>query len=49
MGLAESAWWLTFDIPVPLYLPITIEARDRDIQGIAFMLEGKKKDVPMLA
>ncbi len=36
----ESAWWLTFDIAVPLYLPITIEARDRDIQSIAFMLEG---------
>lgn len=37
----ESAWWLTFDIAVPLYLPITIEARHRDIQGIAFMLDGK--------
>jgi len=37
----EAAWWLTFDIPVPLYLPITIEARDRDIQGIAYMLAGK--------
>ncbi len=37
----ESAWWLTFDNAVPLYLPITIEARDRDIQGIAFMLDGK--------
>ena len=37
----EAAWWLTFDIQVPLYLPITIEARDRDIQGIAFMLSGK--------
>jgi hypothetical protein len=36
----ESAWWLTFDNAVPLYLPITIEARDRDIQKIAFMLEG---------
>ena len=36
----ESAWWLTFDIAVPLYLPITIEARDRDLQGIAHMLEG---------
>ena len=36
----EAAWWLTFDIPVPLYLPITIEARDRDIQGLAFMLDG---------
>jgi hypothetical protein len=34
----EAAWWLTFDIPVPLYLPITVEARDRDIQGLAFML-----------
>lgn len=37
----EAAWWLTFDIPVPLYLPITIEARDVDFTGIAFMLEGK--------
>lgn len=36
----ESAWWLTFDNAVALYLPITIEARDRDIQGIAWMLEG---------
>lgn len=36
----ESAWWLTFDIPVPLYLPITIEARDRDLQNIRHMLEG---------
>lgn len=37
----ESAWWLTFDIPVPLYLPITIEARDVDIQGMKHMLDGK--------
>lgn len=37
----ESAWWLTFDIAVPLYLPITLEARDRDIQGIQHMLAGK--------
>ena len=36
----EAAWWLTFDIPVPLYLPITLEARDRDIQGIEHMLSG---------
>ncbi len=36
----EAAWWLTFDIAVPLYLPITIEARDRDIAGIAWMREG---------
>jgi hypothetical protein len=37
----ESAWWLTFDIAVPLYLPVTIEARDRDIQGLKHMLAGK--------
>lgn len=37
----ESAWWLTFDIAVPLYLPITVEARSRDIASIAFMLAGK--------
>lgn len=36
----EAAWWLTFDIAIPLYLPITIEARDRDIQGIKHMLDG---------
>lgn len=36
----EAAWWLTFDIAIPLYLPITIEARDRDIQGIKHMLSG---------
>ena len=36
----ESAWWLTFDNQLPLYLPITIEARDRDIQGIKHMLDG---------
>ncbi|NOZ86422.1 MAG: hypothetical protein GXP49_09145 [Deltaproteobacteria bacterium] len=35
----ESAWWLTFDNQVPLYLPITIEARDRDFQGIKHMLD----------
>lgn len=28
----ESSWWLTFDLPVPLYLaPVTLEARQRDI------------------
>ncbi len=37
----ESAWWLTFDIAVPLYLPITIQARDQDIQSIAWMLRGQ--------
>ena len=29
----ESSWWLTFDLPVPLYLaPVTLEARGRDIE-----------------
>ena len=37
----ESAWWLTFDNQLPLYLPITIEARDRDIQKLKHMLSGK--------
>ncbi|MEZ4466113.1 MAG: hypothetical protein R3F43_17090 [bacterium] len=37
----EAAWWLTFDIAVPLYLPITIEARSRDLKLIAPMLDGK--------
>ncbi|MBQ48608.1 MAG: hypothetical protein CMP10_14470 [Zetaproteobacteria bacterium] len=35
----EAAWWLTFDIAIPLYLPITVEARDRDIQKIKPMLK----------
>lgn len=29
----ESSWWLTFDLPVPLYLaPVTLEARTYDIR-----------------
>lgn len=32
----ESSWWLTFDLPVPLYLaPVTIEARQHDIDLLA--------------
>ena len=28
----EASWWLTFDLPVPLYLaPVTLEARQHDI------------------
>lgn len=28
----ESSWWLTFDLPVPLYLaPVTLEARQHDL------------------
>jgi hypothetical protein len=29
----EGSWWLTFDLPVPLFLaPVTLEARQRDIE-----------------
>ena len=35
----ESAWWLTFDLPVPLYLPITIEARSRDLTALADLVD----------
>lgn len=35
----ESSWWLTFDLPVPLYLaPVTLEARDYDIRLLESML-----------
>ena len=31
----ESSWWLTFDLPVPLFLaPATLEARDHDLQRL---------------
>ena len=35
----EAAHGGTFDLSVPLYLPITLDARSRDIQGIAALLE----------
>ena len=32
----EASWWLTFDLPVPLYLaPVTLEARQHDLQLLA--------------
>lgn len=32
----ESSWWLTFDLPVPLFLaPVSLEARDHDLQLLA--------------
>ncbi|MCC6806544.1 MAG: hypothetical protein IT381_03895 [Deltaproteobacteria bacterium] len=34
----ENAWWLTFDLPVPLYLPVTMEARSYDIQHMKHLL-----------
>jgi hypothetical protein len=39
----EAAWWLTFDNAVPLFLPITVEARSRDLDLTAFMREGEGK------
>lgn len=32
----ETSWWLTFDLPVPLYLaPVSLEARDHDLKLLA--------------
>lgn len=37
----ETAWWLTFDVPVPLYLaPVSLEARDHDLQTLGPYLQG---------
>ena len=37
----EASWWLTFDLPVPLYLaPATLEARQNDIDRFSPMLSG---------
>ncbi len=37
----ESSWWLTFDLPVPLYLaPVSLEARDHDLKTLAPYLTG---------
>lgn len=36
----EAAWWLTWDIAVPLYLPITLQARQFDFDGMSYMLAG---------
>jgi hypothetical protein len=40
----ESAWWLTFDLPVPLYLPITIEARSRDLAALRDLVDSTWQD-----
>lgn len=35
----ESSWWLSFDLPVPLFLaPVTMEARSRDIEMLRPLL-----------
>lgn len=39
----EASWWLTFDLPVPLYLaPVTLEARQHDLD----LLGGKLSSHP---
>lgn len=35
----ESSWWLSYDNPVPVYLPLYLAARHRDIELVAPLLE----------
>ncbi len=46
MYYPESAWWLSFDNSIPLYLPVTLKTRDNDMQLIkpliAKTLQGHK-------
>lgn len=35
----ESSWWLSYDNPVPVYLPLYLGARHRDIELVAPLLE----------
>ncbi|HEY4176399.1 MAG TPA: hypothetical protein VGM90_06190 [Kofleriaceae bacterium] len=37
----ETSWWLTFDLPVPLFLaPVSLEARDHDLATLAPYAQG---------
>lgn len=39
----ESSWWLTFDLPVPLFLaPVSLEARDHDLRLLAPYVVGEQ-------
>lgn len=41
----ESSWWLTFDLPVPLFLaPVTLEARQRDLDLLRSKLSTSEDD-----
>src|SRR5690606_4131901 len=41
----ESSWWLTFDLPVPLYLaPVTIDARAHDVALLQPLLADEDDD-----
>jgi hypothetical protein len=37
----ESSWWLSFDNPVPVYLPLHLATRYRDVQLVAPLLENR--------
>jgi hypothetical protein len=37
----ESSWWLSFDNPIPVYLPLHLETRHRDVQRVAPLLENR--------
>lgn len=39
MYYPESAWWLSFDNSIPLYLPVTLKTRDNDMQLIKPLIE----------
>ena len=41
----ESSWWLTFDLPIPLFLaPVTLEARQHDLDAISDLLSTSRDD-----
>jgi hypothetical protein len=37
----ESSWWLSFDNAIPVYLPLHLETRYRDVQLVAPLLENR--------
>lgn len=37
----ESSWWLSYDNPVPVYLPLYLGTRRRDIELVAPLLENR--------
>lgn len=37
----ESSWWLSYDNPVPVYLPLYLGTRQRDVELVAPLLENR--------
>jgi len=37
----ESSWWLSYDNPVPVYLPLYLATRHRDVELVAPLLENR--------